>query len=130
MAIKYRMHKQVSAIKCNNRVIYTAQPILYSAMQTEEVLEAIEKKSALSKGDIRSTLISLSEVIFDAMESGRSVDLGELGHFRPTFRSKAVENPKDFDTRTHISQVKIVYLPSKQIKKRLSNIAFRKAKNK
>lgn len=130
MAIKYKMVEQISNIKCATRRIFKAQPLKQGNIDCEEVLKTIEKRTALSRGDVLSAISTLSDIITDAMQEGCSVDLGELGHFRPTFRSKAVENLKDFDTRTHIAQVKIVYLPSKQIKKRLSNIAFRKAKNK
>ena len=48
------------------------------------VIERIVRETSLSEGDVKNALVSLSNIVCDALKLGMSVDLAELGSFRLT----------------------------------------------
>jgi hypothetical protein len=56
----------------------------------------------------------------------KSVSLGDLGTLRLSFSSEGVEKPEDFNV-SMISGVKVVFIPSVELKKQLVDIKFEKA---
>jgi hypothetical protein len=55
----------------------------------------------------------------------KSVHLGELGTVRISFSSEGVEDPNDF-TVSKISGVRVVFIPSVELRRKLENIHFEK----
>ena len=56
---------------------------------------SIVRETSLSEGDVSNALISLSNIVCDAMTLGMSVDLAELGSFRLIVPSKMMDSPDD-----------------------------------
>ena len=73
------------------QTVYYAYPKSQSKMDNEMVIERIVRETSLSEGDVRNALISLSNVVCDAMKMGMSVDLAELGSFRLVVPSKMMD---------------------------------------
>lgn len=85
----------------------------------KEVARRIEKISTVSSADIKGTLDALQYVVQEALLSGQSVRLGDLGSFRPTITSNGVLEMKDVDT-TLIKGVRVRYTPSGALRQALS----------
>lgn len=51
------------------------------------IISQIEKITSLSSSDVKGCLDALEYCIVEAMKSGQSVRLGDLGSFRPTLSS-------------------------------------------
>ena len=75
--------------------------------------------------DVKAVLSRLHTVITRNIERGFSVEVGELGNFRPTFGSAEVLDPKDFDITKHVRSPKITFRPRPVFAQSLrANIGF------
>jgi predicted histone-like DNA-binding protein len=100
-----------------------ASPVNDGKITKTDLAREIVNISALSRGDVSSTIENLLEIIPKYLLMGKSVSLGELGTLRVSFGSEGVDEAKDFNTGK-ISGVKIVFTPGVELKKQLGNIHF------
>ena len=79
------------------QTVYFAQPKSQQYFTNKMLIERIVRETSLSEGDVKNALISLSNVVCEAMQLGMSVDLAELGSFRVVVPSKMMdfEDPED-----------------------------------
>ena len=70
------------------QTVYYAYPKSQQKLTNDMVVERIVRETSLSEGDVKNALISLSNVVWDALQLGMSVDLAELGSFRLVVPSK------------------------------------------
>ena len=77
------------------QTVYYAYPKSQQKLTNEMVIERIVRETSLSEGDVSNALISLSNIVCDAMTLGISVDLAELGSFRLIVPSKMMDSPDD-----------------------------------
>jgi predicted histone-like DNA-binding protein len=94
-------------------------------MTQQDVAVDIVNLSSLSRGDVGNVINCLIDTVPKYLLMGRSVNLGELGTFRISFSSKGVDEPGDF-TIDKISGVRIVFIPSTELKRKLNSIHFEK----
>ncbi|MDR3245592.1 MAG: HU family DNA-binding protein [Prevotellaceae bacterium] len=104
-----------------------ASPVNAGTLTLKEFAEKIAGRSSLTKGDILNVLSNFLDEIPLYLEIGMSVQLGDFGTLRLSLASEGVENPDDF-TVANITGVKIIFTPSSDLKKALSNIKFEEAK--
>ena len=64
-------------------------------LTNQMVIERIVRETSLSEGDVKNALVSLSNIVCDALKLGMSVDLAELGSFRLTVPSKMMDSPEE-----------------------------------
>jgi hypothetical protein len=57
---------------------------------------------------------------------GKNVSLGELGTLRISFSSEGVDDPNEF-TVFKISNIRVIFTPSAELRKALANIKFEKS---
>ena len=73
------------------QTVYYAYPKSQQKLTYKMVVERIVRETSLSEGDVKSALVSLSNVVCDALQLGMSVDLAELGSFRLVVPSKMMD---------------------------------------
>lgn len=98
------------------QTVYYAYPKSQVRMSNEMVIERIVRETSLSEGDVRSALVSLSNVVCDAMKMGMSVDLGELGSFRLSVSSKMMDSPEEVTVANALKNPKITFFPKQKMR--------------
>jgi predicted histone-like DNA-binding protein len=103
-----------------------AAPVNYGKVAQQEIAVDIVNLSSLARGDVSNVINSLIDTVPKYLLMNKSVSLGELGTFRISFSSEGVENPEDFSV-DKISGIRILFVPSTELKKKLENIHFEKS---
>ncbi len=93
----------------------------------DDLVNEIEKFSALSEADIRGVIIALENVIQKELTDGKIVRLDKLGSFYPSLSSNGSATAKEF-TAALIKSAKVNYRPGKRINDALKTATFTKAK--
>ena len=83
------------------QTVYYAQPKSQQYFTNKMLIERIVRETSLSEGDVKNALISLSNVVCEAMQLGMSVDLAELGSFRVVVPSKMMDGQEGDNFRRH-----------------------------
>ena len=88
-----------------------------------EIAKEIEGRSALSLGYVQSVLSNLMEVMPIFLRLGQSIKLEGFGTFRITVSSDGMETADELNVR-HIKGVKLVFLPSVELKRNLEDVSY------
>lgn len=104
------------------QTVYFAQPKTQQHLTNRMLIERIVRETSLSQGDVSNALISLSNVINDALQMGMSVDLAELGYIRPIFPSKMMDTPEEVTVDKALKNPKIVFTPKKKMRLALNAV--------
>jgi predicted histone-like DNA-binding protein len=89
----------------------------------KDIAKEIEGRSALSLGDVQSVLSNLMEVLPVFLKLGQSVNLEGFGTFRVSVTSEGTATPEELNAR-HVKSVKLLFLPSPDLKRNLEGITF------
>lgn len=98
------------------QTVYYAYPKAQQKLTTEMVIKRIVNETSLSEGDVKNALVSLSNVVCDAMQMGMSVDLAELGSLRLVVPSKMMDTPDDVTVAKALKTPKIVFTPKQKMR--------------
>ena len=98
------------------QTVYYAYPKAQSKMDNDMVIERIVRETSLSEGDVRNALVSLSNVVCDALKMGMSVDLAELGSLRLVVPSKMMDTPEEVTVKDALKNPKIVFTPKQKMR--------------
>ena len=98
------------------QTVYYAHPKSQQQMTHEMVVKRIVNETSLSEGDVSNALISLSNVVCDALQMGMSVDLAELGRLRLIVSSKMMDKPEDVTVAKALNTPKIVFTPKQKMR--------------
>ena len=93
------------------KTVYYAYPKSQQKLTNDMVVERIVRETSLSEGDVKNALVSLSNVVCDALQLGMSVDLAELGSFRLVVPSKMMNTPEEVTVKDALKTPKIVFTP-------------------
>ena len=74
-------------------------------------------------GDVQSVLSNLIEVMPIFLKLGQSIKLEGFGTFRVTVSSDGTATPDELNAH-HVKSVKLVFLPSVELKRSLEDISF------
>ncbi|MDR3094666.1 MAG: HU family DNA-binding protein [Bacteroidales bacterium] len=100
-----------------------AAPMNDGKVTKTELAKEIVNISSLSRGDVSNVIESLIDVVPKYLLMGKSVNLGELGTLRVSFSSEGADTEAEV-TANRISNMKIVFTPSVELKKQLNSIHF------
>ena len=98
------------------QTVYYAQVKSQQKLTNEMLIERIVRETSLSEGDVKNALVSLSNVVCDAMQMGMSVDLAELGSFRLVVPSKMMDTPEEVTVKDALKNPKIVFTPKQRMR--------------
>ena len=98
------------------QTVYYAQPKSQQYFTNKMLIERIVRETSLSEGDVKNALISLSNVVCEAMQLGMSVDLAELGSFRVVVPSKMMDTPEEVTVANTLKTPKIVFTPKQKMR--------------
>ena len=97
--------------KNKGKKIYKAQPITRGKVSFDAFCREVSDGSTVDVADVKAVLSRLHTVISRNLDRGFSVEVGELGTFRPSFGSVEVLNEKEFDVLKHIRKPRIIFHP-------------------
>lgn len=83
--IKYVIQEKKNPL--NGEVKYYPQIAPATPMTVDQIIKRVEKRSTVSSADVKAVLDALQYEVIDALESGNTVRLGDLGSFRLTIKA-------------------------------------------
>ena len=93
------------------------QTVYYAYPKSQQKLtNGIVRETSLSEGDVSNALISLSNIVCDALKMGMSVDLAELGSLRLVVPSKMMDTPEEVTVADALKTPKIVFTPKQKMR--------------
>ena len=98
------------------QTVYYAQVKSQQKLTNKMLIERIVRETSLSEGDVKNALISLSNVVCEALEMGMSVDLAELGNLRVSVPSKMMDTEKEVTAKDALKTPKIVFTPKQKMR--------------
>ena len=98
------------------QTVYYAQVKSQQKLTNKMLVERIVRETSLSEGDVKNALISLSNVVCEALEMGMSVDLAELGNLRVSVPSKMMDTPEEVTVKDALKTPKIVFTPKQKMR--------------
>ena len=88
--IKYVIRAKKNPLK-KNVVKYYPQMAPTSPLTLDQIIKRVEKRSTVSSADVKAVLDALQYEVMEALASGSTVRLGDLGSFRLTMKSEGAE---------------------------------------
>lgn len=98
------------------QTVYYAYPKSQQKLTNNMVVERIVRETSLSEGDVKNALVSLSNIVCDALKMGMSVDLAELGSIRIVVPSKMMDTPEEVTVKDALKTPKIVFTPKQKMR--------------
>lgn len=98
------------------QTVYYAYPKSQQKLTNKMLVERIVRETSLSEGDVSNALISLSNVVCEALQLGMSVDLADLGSLRPVVPSKMMDTPEEVTVKDSLKTPKIVFTPKQKMR--------------
>ncbi len=126
--MKYR--KQVRKLNYNGEVKtkYNAKIVYGDVVNLKQLAEEISLDTALNSADVYSAIKALEQKFMKHLSIGNILDLGELGRFKASFKSKVCDSLKDVTPKT-VTNYTVLYKPGKEIKEKLSQTKLELERN-
>lgn len=97
---KYKVvEKNAMVGRLKGKRVYKAQQILTGRINSDTLFHHIAKGSTVEYADVKAVVYGFAESLSEYLDMGYSVDVEDLGIFRPTFGSEEVEAGKVFTFR-------------------------------
>lgn len=123
MSVKFRTINRNILINGQKKPMVGALTVYRGETTLDRLCSLISRISAISEGDVKSILDTLSRLVADDLADGRRVDLGDLGRLRFTVRAKSVETADEFSTKL-MRRPGIVFTPGKVIRSAMDRIGY------
>ena len=116
MAIGYR--KTIKKYMDNGEIKekYFAKILSSGEIHLKDIAREVEHASSMTAEDFEAAVKHLARLLEKHHANGKTVDLEELGRFKPCFNSKATDKLKDVSSEI-IDNVRINYKASKELLK-------------
>ena len=115
--MEFEIDSRVQPIgKREGQTVYFAKLKTQQKLTNQMVIERIVRETSLSEGDVKNALVSLSNIVCDALKLGMSVDLAELGSFRLTVPSKMMDTPEEVTVADALKTPKITFTPKQKMR--------------
>lgn len=98
------------------QTVYFAQVKTQQKLTNKMLIDRIVRETSLSEGDVKNALVSLSNVVCEALQMGMSVDLAELGSLRLTVPSKMMDTPEEVTVANALKTPKITFTPKQKMR--------------
>ena len=104
---------------------YYAQAQASGDVNIREMSERIQSTCTVTKADVYAVLVSMEDVIIDALKSGEIIRLGDLGTFQIGISSKGDLTEEDYDDSL-IKKARINFRPGVALVGILTNLSYQK----
>lgn len=110
--LQYHLSGYLSKVgKNKGKTVYAARAVTRGVLPFDDFCREVADGSTVDVADVKAVLSRLHTVITRAVERGFSVEVGELGNFRPSFGSIEVLDAATFSPQEHIRRPKILFHP-------------------
>lgn len=121
--IEFKIKQRVAPIgRRKGQTVYYAMPKETRKLSYEALVNRIVRGTSLSAGDVSNALISLSEVVCDALREGMSVDLAQLGNLRLSVPSRRMDSPEEVTVRGALKQPRILFKPKRAMRQAVGEV--------
>ncbi len=125
MAITFKVEEQMLRTARGAQKFCFARAVNNGETTIEQLQKLIAKISAVSEGDVRSVLMTLTQLVALELGQGRIVSLGDLGRIRVGLRSKASDSKEGFRSQD-IKRVRVVFVPGMLIREALQTASLKR----
>lgn len=105
--------------------LYFPTIVQNGTLTLSEVASRIAKRSTMHAADIKAVLSALEQTVGDALTSGHSVRLGDLGSFRITCTTTHGEDAPELVTTKQVERLRVRFTPSAVMQQKLGSSATR-----
>ncbi|NHW58857.1 DUF4496 domain-containing protein, partial [Escherichia coli] len=102
-------------------------PVKSGSVNQKSLAKEISGRSSLTAGDVNNVIQNLLDILPSKLVEGNSVQLGDFGTFRISFSSEGADTEQKFTT-DKIKGIKVLFTPSTEFKKTLSDMKFEQEK--
>ncbi|MBZ9651007.1 HU family DNA-binding protein [Psychroflexus montanilacus] len=120
MPLKLHPSRRINSITKDgtNPEVYILQTKVKAELSMQELCYRINQSCSLTEADVLACISQLNHQVWDALQQGYKVNLGDLGSFKMAVQSASKPQPSDLK-KSDIQKLKINYQPSKRLKKQL-----------
>lgn len=121
----YKLISQEAKLgKNKGKKVFRAQGVLRGKVSFDAFCREVSDGSTVDAADVKAVLSRLHTVITRNLERGFSVEVGELGTFRPSFGSVEVLEEKEFDVLKHVRKPRVLFHPRVAFASSLEGVHF------
>lgn len=121
MPAKYDFRKNPARGNGEEEEVYHPRIVSKGTITSRRIFEEIERASSFTVGDMEGILTELTEKISDYLIEGYHVELGKIGYFSATLKSRPVKNKKEIRAQS-ISFDNVNFRTSKWFRKRTQGV--------
>ena len=127
--VTYSVVPRINPREKNDPPKYYAQAQASGDVNIREMSERIQASCTVTKADVYAVLVSMEDVIIDALKSGEIVRLGDLGTFQIGVSGKGTLTVEENDSSL-IQKARINFRPGIALSGILTNLTFAKVPKK
>ena len=127
--VTYSVVPRINPREKNDPPKYYAQAQASGDVNIREMSERIQASCTVAKADVYAVLVSMEDVIIDALKSGEIVRLGDLGTFQIGVSGKGTLTEEEYDSSL-IQKARINFRPGIALSGILTNLTYAKVPKK
>ena len=127
--VTYSVVPRIKPREKNDPPKYYAQAQASGDVNIREMSERIQQTCTVTKADVYAVLVSMEDVIIDALKSGEIVRLGDLGTFQIGVSGKGTLTEEEYDSSL-IQKARINFRPGIALSGILTNLTYAKVPKK
>ena len=127
--VTYSVVPRINPREKNDPPKYYAQAQASGDVSIREMSERIQATCTVTKADVYAVLVSMEDVIIDALKSGEIVRLGDLGTFQIGVSGKGTLTEEDYDS-SFIKKARINFRPGTALAGMLTTLTYVKVPKK
>jgi len=125
MSVQFKMIPKQNNLVVPPEVKYYPCAVNTGTLHLNDLAKIISDRSSMTKADCYGVIVALSDVIGEALSDGKIVKIDTIGTFQIYLRGTASET-EDALGKINITQAKVSYKPSQELKKRLKQIKYKR----
>ena len=127
--VTYSVVPRINPREKNDPPKYYAQAQASGDVNIREMSERIQQTCTVTKADVYAVLVSMEDVIIDALKSGEIVRLGDLGTFQIGVSGNGTLTEEEYDSSL-IQKARINFRPGIALSVILTNLTYAKVPKK
>lgn len=127
--VTYSVVPRINPREKNDPPKYYAQAQASGDVNIREMSERIQQTCTVTKADVYAVLVSMEDVIIDALKSGEIVRLGDLGTLQIGVSGKGTLTEEEYDSSL-IQKARINFRPGIALSGMLTTLSYAKVPKK